>query len=322
MKLVLVLLLVALTVSSGTAQTSEDFESFNITSNMIVTSSFINDNEGWLADNAGTLWHTSNAAVNFNIASTGKYFLKLQFISSLVGYGITSDAAYKSTDGGVTWSALSLPNSIGKTLYFISENVGFITGNEAIYKTSDGGTTWSTVSTEGVSFTDLYFNSSSTGLATAHDEDTYQCIWRTTDGGSTWSNVCNKEKYFMNSVWFTDATNGWAAGYYNEAGRGMLPLIARSADGGLSWEMAYINRHPGDIIGEELLDIRFKNELEGLATSTYSESVITSDGGLTWNLTYYYDESELIPSYGIYKTLDGFSNMYLTGRNGYVTKWE
>lgn len=238
------------------------------------------------------------------------------------GYGLTSDAAYKTTDEGNTWSVLSLPGSIGTALYFLNGESGFIGGNEVIYKTVDGGTTWSTVSTQGVSFVDYYFVNTSVGIAAAYDADSSRCIWRTTDGGQTWSNVYSKENYFINSVWFTNENTGWAAGYYAKTGLGKFPVINQTSDGGLTWKNVYINRYPGDIKGEELLDIRFRNELEGFALSTYSESLTTIDGGLTWKLTYHDDGTELLPSYGIYKTLDGYSEMYLAGREGYVTKWK
>lgn len=263
------------------AQSSQDFESSQITTNTIVASSFINDAEGWAVDNAGVLQHTTDSAKTWSSVATEKYFLKLNFTDVFNGYGITASAMYKSTDGGNSWIELAVPAINGKALYFINNSTGFVSGKEAIYKTSNSGTTWSTISTIGVSFRDFFFINELSGIAAAYDDDSSKCIWRTTDGGQTWSNVYIEENYFINSIWFTNENNGWAVGYYEQAGRGMLPIINNTSDGGLTWKNVFINRHPGDLKGEELLDIRFKNELEGFVTSTYSESLITSDGGET-----------------------------------------
>jgi photosystem II stability/assembly factor-like uncharacterized protein len=164
------------------------------------------------------------------------------------------------------------------------------------------------------------FLNASTGMAAAFDEDSYRSMWRTTDGGLSWSNVYKEANYFINSVWFNDENSGWAAGYYAKSGKGKLPIINHTTDVGLTWKNAYINLHPGDLKGQELMDIRFKNELEGIALATYSENVITSDGGITWHLTY--DDEDLIPSYGIYKALDGYGEIFLIGKYGYVTIWK
>ena len=302
------------------AQTSADFETESITTNTLVALSFINENEGWVIDEAGILRYTSNGGASWSIVATGYNFLKLHFTDDLTGFALTAEAAYKTTNGGNLWSQLTMPGSVGTTLYFFDNNSGFISGEEVIYKTANGGASWSTISTEGVSFVDFYFTSTTTGVAAAYD-DQYQSLWRTTNGGVSWSNVFSQEKIYFNTVWFSDETTGFAAGYYSNAGRGKLPVIYRSADGGLTWEKVCRNNDPGNLKGQELIDIRFKNELEGIALATYSENAITHDGGLTWSLTYN-DEEDIIPSCGIYKTLGGVHDLFIAGKNGYVTKWE
>lgn len=307
-------------VRSGWSQVPEDFETEIITNNTIVASSFINNEEGWLADEAGVVWHTSNGGGSWSTIATEKHFLKMDFVDASVGYGITADKAFKTTNGGSAWFGLAMPGIVGSALYFLDASTGFISGIDVIYKTTNGGDSWSTISTEGASFVDFYFTSSSIAVAAAFDHDTHKCIWRTTSGGSSWSYVFDQENYFINSVWFTDANTGWAAGHYNMTGEGKLPVIIKTTDGGMTWENIYMNESPGDLRGESLLDIRFKNEEEGIAISSYSENVITSDGGATWNKTYSLQGS-IIPSYGIYKTLDGYSDMFMAGRKGFVTKW-
>lgn len=313
-------LLLAISFTNTMAQTSSDFETVNITTNTLVALSFIDGNKGWAADDAGVLRYTANAGESWSTIATGNNFLKLDFIDDLNGFALTAEAAYKTTNGGNLWSQLTMPGSVGTTLYFFDSNSGFISGEEVIYRTANGGESWSTISTEGVSFVDFYFTSTTTGVAAAYD-DQYQSLWRTTNGGVSWTNVFSQEKIYFNTVWFSDETTGFAAGYYSNAGRGKLPVIYRSADGGLTWKKVYRNNDPGNLKGQELIDIRFKNELEGIALATYSENAITHDGGLTWSLTYN-DEEDIIPSCGIYKTLGGVHDLFIAGKNGYVTKWE
>lgn len=305
------------------AQIGSEFETEHLTTATFLAGSFINDNEGWLADNAGKLWHTANGGNTWSSTLIEKKFLKLDFTDALKGYGFTSEVAYKTTDGGSTWSSLSLPGTAANSIYFLDNSTGFISGYEAIYKTTNGGNNWSTISTgEGIYFLDYYFINSLTGIAVAYDDIANQTIWRTTNGGETWSNVYDEENYYINSVWFTDESTGFAAGYYYLTNGGKLPVINRSENGGLTWENIYTNDNPGDARGEEFIDIRFKNELEGFALASRSQTVYTIDGGATWQFTYDESGTQLFPEWGSYKILDGVSDLYLAGRNGIVTKWK
>ncbi len=107
------------------------------------------------------LWHTGNAGQTWDSITIGKYFLKLHFTDALNGFALSEEAAYKTIDGGYTWSSLSLPGSIVKALYFLNNKTGFISGYDQVYKTSDGGITWASILTEEVSFLDYHFTNSS-----------------------------------------------------------------------------------------------------------------------------------------------------------------
>jgi photosystem II stability/assembly factor-like uncharacterized protein len=285
-----------------------------------VASSFINDNEGWLADNNAVLWHTADAGQSWTAVSSGKNFLKMDFADGLSGFALgEAKEAYRTSDGGVTWEVLPLVN-VGSTLWCNDSNLGIITGDSLIYRTTDGGDSWTTVLITIPFFSDLYFIDESNGIATACIDDEYKSIWRTTDGGITWSNVYNEPKYFLYSVWFINQNTGFAAGYYDQPGWGMLPAINKTSDGGITWENIYID---DGIInrGESLTDIRFQDELNGFAIGSYGESVYTTDGGATWTSARASNTTGLPMLSGIYKALDGYSNMFIVGKDGYVIKW-
>jgi photosystem II stability/assembly factor-like uncharacterized protein len=298
-----------------------NFETDTISASTLVASSFISDSEGWIADNSGMLLHTHNAGLTWPVIPVEKKFEKLNYVNSFVGYGIASGALYKTENGGTSWSALILPGSASHAIYFFDQNIGLVSGNHVVYKTTNGGANWSTIST-GVDFADYHFISAEVGFAASRDEDSIRCIWRTMDGGSSWVSVHNEESLYINSIWFTDENTGWAAGYYERIGRGKLPAIHQSHDGGLTWENVYLNQELVSVKGEALIDIHFRNELEGFALATYSQSVMTVNGGATWLFTHDEEGNEVIPDWGIYKSLDGFDTLYLMGRKGMVTKWD
>jgi photosystem II stability/assembly factor-like uncharacterized protein len=187
----------------------------------------------------------------------------------------------------------------------------------------NGGQSWSTISLdEGIHFVDYYFINSSTAIAAAHDHDSNQTIWRSTDGGTSWAAVFNEDNNYINTVWATEENTVWSAGYYHLTNGCKLPVINRSDDGGLTWENIYTDESPGDIRGEEFIAIHFKNETEGFAIATYSQSVYTNDAGLTWHFTRDESNNEFIPDWGVYQALGGRNILYLIGRKGTVTRWD
>jgi photosystem II stability/assembly factor-like uncharacterized protein len=212
----LVLLLLNVTgLHISHAQIDAEFESSNISAHTLVTSSFINDNDGWAVDDQGMLRRTTNAGLLWDSVSSGIKFLEIDFTDAETGFGVSKDGAYKTSNGGSTWTQLSLPESIGQALYFVNNGSGFISGFGGLYKTIDGGNAWLQISTNGATFTDYCFIDELVGLAAADDESG-RTIWRTADGGATWNAVFEEENYFINALWFTDAKTGWAAGYYEK----------------------------------------------------------------------------------------------------------
>jgi photosystem II stability/assembly factor-like uncharacterized protein len=172
---------------------AQSFENFDIGGSTQVAASFISNNEGWVADNNGMLFHTANGGQTWDSIATEKNFVALEFTSALTGYALEINAAYKTTNGGQTWSALTLPGYVGKSILFLDNLTGFVTGYQMIFKTTDGGMNWTTIYTEDVSFLDLYFINSSTGVAVTSDGGN-RCIWRTGNGGESWLNVLEERK--------------------------------------------------------------------------------------------------------------------------------
>lgn len=93
----------------GHAQIGAEFRTDSLSSNTFIALSFISDSEGWVADNAGGLWHTTTGGETWSYTFTEKNFLQLDFADALQGFGLTAQGVFKSSDGGNTWSALTLP---------------------------------------------------------------------------------------------------------------------------------------------------------------------------------------------------------------------
>lgn len=239
---------------------------------------FVNHDTGYVAGENGKFLKTTNGGNTWidkevwgGVVSpiNGMYF-----INSNVGWVVSQSAelgfAFKTTDGGDTWSLDFLDGlTMFRTIFMVDNQYGFI-GGMGVYRTTNGGLNWvRTPATPGGSVRDMYFFDANTGLTVGADY-----IWRTTNGGNTWTMVypgqTNVELY---SVSFIDDLNGFVSG-----ARGM---ILKTTDGGLTWNELtniYIN-----II--RLDDVHFINSNTGIVVGDDGGKIYrTSDSGTTWSL--------------------------------------
>ncbi len=312
------LLLLLACVSIATGQSLEIKNAPNI---LNISSCFISDSEGWLAGSNGKIYHTSSGGNKWDSTDVDQAFLQLDFTSPELGYALTENTLYKTIDGGNTWLSLELPGNPEPALYFPDNLNGLVSGAGRLFKTSNGGETWTTILTEGISFLDYFFISPSVVVAVAASMKDYQCIWKSIDCGMTWKNVFNEKGYCPKAIFFINKKVGWAAGYYDDAGLGKVPVIVNTTDGGETWSERYRNEDISGY-GEPLIDIRFKNELEGYALSRHNYDVFTTDGGQTWQLMSDSQELSETPVYGLFRMLDGVSDLYLIGESGTVAVWK
>lgn len=95
-------------------------------------------------------------------------------------------------------------------------------------------------------------------------------IIRTDDGGSTWRQAVftgEAPESRLNSVFFIDGRNGWAAG-----NRGKL---ASTADGGITWRLQPVDT------ASDLLDIEFRGQA-GVAVGAGGTILRSKNAGQTW----------------------------------------
>ncbi len=194
--------------------------------------------------------------------------------------------AYKSTDGGVTWSRsdLGLPGGVSSVrvdprnpsnIYAVSSN--------RVYKSSDKGATWQpTLATPAGSLwinpvdSTLYatvVNPAAPGLVTPMGG-----IWRSHDGGATFAMVDTGLSGTPNLVF--DPTNASVIyGHWAEASQCETAGIYKSTDGGDTWKATGLT---GCGTGPGALAIDPAHPSTLYASSHQGGLVRSDDGGDTW----------------------------------------
>jgi photosystem II stability/assembly factor-like uncharacterized protein len=142
---------------------------------------------------------------------------QVRFVNSSIGYisggysGLVG-RVWKTTDGGASWTMLSLAASNGMySTFFTSLNEGYAADWDGyVHKTTDGGATWTT--TSGAYYgsgVHVYFLDSSNGFTCSN----YGTIGKTTDAGANWSNFpVSGTTELLNIMEFVDSMNGFMVG--------------------------------------------------------------------------------------------------------------
>ena len=156
----------------------------------------------------------------------------IQFLDTGTGWMTGQRSIRKTTDGGVTWTSVSLPLADGENpwlrdLDFVDAEHGWAVGDEGtILATADGGVTW-TRQTNGVPPPrprPLQI------VHRAHGVDTLDL-----DGPALGLTLM--------AVRFVDLDRGWTVGFFPDEGRS---VVLRTDDGGATW------REEGEAQGQEL----------------------------------------------------------------------
>jgi photosystem II stability/assembly factor-like uncharacterized protein len=199
----------------------------------------------------GTILKTTDGGNSWAKQSMGKY-MYLNSVNTLAnGKKITGGMGmdyhglfFNSSDSGASWIKKNVDTScVIRSTFFGKNTTGYAVGfNYTAYrglvlKTTDGGTTWKFPTIQ--KLPDLYavqFPDTNTIYALGRGGHTIKTgtweklglILKSIDGGKTWDTLTFLSNVFYNSIYFTDALNGYAAG-----DRG---IIIKTTDGGKTWE--------------------------------------------------------------------------------------
>ena len=166
---------------------------------------FLDSDEGWIAGDHGTVYHTENSGGTWEEVELGSEEMEcyvILFVSKNIGWIMGSEEKlYRTLDGGRSWKPFSYPIP-GEgwhidSVRFLNRNQGWAVGwgpDNNVYEnkggivlhTADGGVSWKEVDIKhSESFYELVnFSDSQNGWILSRRN-----VYRTVDGGKTWSNV-------------------------------------------------------------------------------------------------------------------------------------
>ncbi|NOX84566.1 MAG: T9SS type A sorting domain-containing protein [Chlorobi bacterium] len=198
---------------------------------------YFNDMEFWDSNNGiavaklnaggSAIYVTSDGGDTWSTATgISQDVQDVTYADSLTLYAVGLDEKiYKSTDGGLTWSAIYSGTS---TYYFLGvafvDDFGVVGGEDGkMYSTTDGGNNWSSYAS---GYENLYgahvFNSDSAYLG-GTDEN----IYKTTDSGSNWTMDYNGSgSSNIYKIKYTQDNTGFACGSQGYIIRRAAPLSA------------------------------------------------------------------------------------------------
>jgi photosystem II stability/assembly factor-like uncharacterized protein len=188
------------------------------TSNRLSCILFTDINTGYVVGNSGTFLKTIDGGQNWissRFTSNDLYEIKLlnSGIGLVVGY---NNAIFKTIDGGINWQSLNSGVTTGSwsSIHIFDDYTYYVSGGwvNVLIKSLDGGLTWSIIeNVGGLGSKGMFFLDKNTGYVLS----TYG-INKTTNA-NTFFNAANGlvgATSPFNSIFFSDALNGWLVTNY------------------------------------------------------------------------------------------------------------
>lgn len=252
---------------------------------------FVNVSHGWIVgndegNNVSVILRTANGGATWTMAAevVGDTLLALKFVDERTGWAAGSNGVvYGSTDGGVTWK----PEPASQwTRQYESAPVQV--------RAKKQGDIAPTIfeSLASVFFLDAKRGWAGGDAPTGTGFDVRGVVRATADGGKTWTELTDAAgkgaPFSVNDLWFTSATDGWAAAGTIEDRQ--EDVLMHTADGGKTWE----RRDPKS--AELPRAVFFRDADHGWAVGLTlgeteddrgpSKILTTSDGGATWSVAF------------------------------------
>lgn len=233
-----------------------------------------------LTNNAFSQWLKQSFPSN-------EYLWKVRFVNTSIGWVLSQNHMYKTTDGGVTWTAKDTAVGAGQSLYVVDANIVYYSTYDGVNvstaktrRSTDGGSTWKTVDSTYLSCTDMKFVTPELGFEVGGISGTKvnSVIKKTTDGGATWSSIFSdsKQQSGFEGVTFPDTLHGWTVTYNG--------YVYQTTNGGDAWSLQDSIR-PQSGTWLPVRDIKFFTPDSGWAVGGISGTMIiskTTNGGDSW----------------------------------------
>ncbi len=230
---------------------------------------FLDSQRGWAA--GGGFFHTTDGGQTWIQDNNWGSISDLFFLDAQRGWaGGNGGVAYRTTDGGLTWSAVTTPaGSTIRSIWFIDPLNGFAVGiNGRIIRSTDGGQTWTLAhqATGAIPYlSTIQFLTPQLGWAIGGST-----FLKTTDGGFTWVPSSVPPGTWSHGARFFDAQTGISVG---ESGN-----IVRTTNGGQTWTTV----HPAGAAKDLYWDIEFASSTVAVLCGTGGSMWLSSDAGASW----------------------------------------
>lgn len=202
----------------------------------------------WLSTNNGNIWQKTSV-------TSGRINVFLKNNSDLFAGGWM---IHKSSDNGITWQQLNLPERIVYSLASSNGKIYAGTQTYGVYSSTDNGSTWIQSTLNNRNIYALYSQGNNVFAGTPNG------IFLSTDNGTTW-NLHSLGGMSIKSI--THAAGVLFTGTFENG-------LFRSTDAGNSWIQVNTNLH-AKAIAEESGKLT--------AVTSFSDIYTSIDGGVNWN---------------------------------------
>ena len=210
-----------------------------------------------------------------NQSGTGSTLHEVFFLDNLNGYAAGEvGTCLKTTDGGNSWTPLSLNTGNGKvSIFFNNVDTGYVVGaglSDAILKTSDGGTNWASIySNSPEELGSIYFTNYNTGYVVSTVSSS---VIKTTDAGNNWSSSSPNVSGGLYSIKFPSDNIGFIVGGYPNNSS-----ILYTNDAGVTWS------NQTSSVSDPLFDVFFIDNNIGYAVGMNGSIIKTVNGSVGIN---------------------------------------
>lgn len=246
---------------------------------------FLNEQKGWIAGSNGTFLETADGGATWRQASkfTSDAIKQIQFFDEKNGWllcerdvynrgALSTSYVLQTTDGGKNWSKLEFAKSGREriTKIVFGKNGAALAFGEGgmLFFLENDKKSWKKTPffIKYLLLDGTFTDDSSSVIVGAGGSALFS-----DDAGASWNiaNIYGDKSARLNSIFFINAKNGWAAGANGK--------LFQTSSGGKNW------REQISPISENLTDIFFTNTAEGWAVGDNGAILHTTTAGNIWN---------------------------------------